>query len=287
RSNMHINIQKNSIKKPFNSDIPDLIINENRSTRLKQVDIPQSFITDDIQALDVVVIKTEKEQHPLEDSFIPERFKRHTKKITLEDTRKYPNILDYIAANGFRIIYGTGFEAFGGGGSPRVDIVPILKTSAGGLQGPEVYVDDFRLSDYELLFNLQSADIDRILIDKRGDISGLRSSGTILIYTRKLPLYGFRGDKNSKYILEHAVDSGFETTKEFYNPKYPDFASRLFKQYGTIHWLPDLYIDQGSGAATFKIPDLPVKDMKFFVEGMGSDGSLISKEVTLKNIDSN
>ncbi|MCK8524440.1 hypothetical protein M0D21_22900, partial [Aquimarina sp. D1M17] len=28
RSNMHINIQKNSIKKPFNSDIPDLIINE-------------------------------------------------------------------------------------------------------------------------------------------------------------------------------------------------------------------------------------------------------------------
>ncbi|MCK8523350.1 hypothetical protein M0D21_17345, partial [Aquimarina sp. D1M17] len=273
RSNMHINIQKNSIKKPFNSDIPDLIINENRSTRLKQVEIPQSFMTDDIQALDEVVIKTEKEKEEiLDDVFVPVRFKQHAKKITEKEARNYLSILDYIRSQGY-IVTKT---------SDSYRIIQQVSKAP-----PEIYVNDILISDYDILGNLESIDVNRILIDNRGVVTGLRGNGTILIYTRVKPLSGYAKKKESKHIIKKIVDNGFEPVKEFYNPKYPDFTGELFKRYGTIHWLPDLYINQGSGATTFKVPDLPIKDIKFFIEGMGSDGSLISNEVTLKNIDSN
>ncbi|MCK8524433.1 hypothetical protein M0D21_22865, partial [Aquimarina sp. D1M17] len=271
KSNMSINVERNRFKKPFSGKIPDFIDIKNQAIQSEKVYIPQSFMTDDIQALDEVVIRAKKrEQEELEDKFVPIRFKRHTKKITEKDARMYPNILDYLRTQGYMVSYNAG----------GVSIIQPWSRSS-----PEIYVNDVLLSSFDVLANLESTDVNRILIDKRGVITALRGNGTILIYTRIKPLGGYSKRKESKQIIKKALDNGFEPIKEFYNPRYPSYTDKLFKQYGTIHWLPDLYIDQGSGATTFKIPDLPVKDMKFFVEGMGSDGSLISKEITINNTD--
>ncbi len=282
RSNMYLKVQTNRFKKPFEVELPE-VIDMSESGILSQVEVPESFFANNVEQLEQVVLTGEKKE-ALEDAFIPERFKRHTKKISLEDTRKYPNILDYIATQGFRVKYGTGGASVVDGQIKEDGRVQILPINARTLNGSrtELYIDDIRMPDYEALFNLQSADIDRILADKNGSISGLNGTGTILIYTRKIPLQGYKNSNPSPFITEHIINKGFEAIKEVYTPAFVDYYIPAFKSYGAIHWLPDIKVDSSTGSSTFKIPNTPFENIKFFIEGAGSDGSLISKVETVQ-----
>ncbi|MCK8524432.1 hypothetical protein M0D21_22860 [Aquimarina sp. D1M17] len=278
RANMNVKVQTNRFKRTFDKELPDML-DRSRLKQLLPVKVPENFYVDDIEELDEVVIKGDKLEE-LEEAFIPERFKDKTKKITLEDTRMYPNILDYIATQGYRIKYGY-FQNL----PKTVMIVPINPTSS--FLPPEVYIDDLRIDNLELLFNLRSEEISQILVDKTGSVAGQKGSGSIFIYTRKVPLQGYKDTKQHPFITEHIIDKGFEPVKEVYTPAYIDYYNTFFEDYGAIHWLPNIKIDSKTDAITFKIPNTPFESLKFFVEGMGSDGSLISKEVIVKNIDSN
>ncbi|HAF77144.1 MAG TPA: hypothetical protein DCG42_07455, partial [Maribacter sp.] len=72
----------------------------------------------------------------------------------------------------------------------------------------------------------------------------------------------------------------FEPVKKFYTPKYTSYLSNEFENFGTIHWVPELQTDE-NGIATFKILNTFQSNVSFFIEGMGSEGQLISAEQTL------
>ncbi|WP_281991725.1 hypothetical protein, partial [Aquimarina aggregata] len=230
-------------------------------------EIVDSFYNDDVEKLEKVIVKGAKKKEEFNDAFISDNVKRNARKISKQDTQNFPNILDYIATKGFRIKYGTGIEGPPGKpelGSPLISIVPVNNSSGGS--GVAVYIDDFRLSSLDLLFNLQTADIDQVLVDRNGAITGLSGSGTILIYTRKVPLEGYSNQKQSSYITEYSLDKGFEPIKEFYTPKYLNYSSSGFKNYGTIHWEAQLQPDK-NGSALFKIPDTGLEGVTFYIEG--------------------
>ncbi|RKM90925.1 hypothetical protein D7033_22350, partial [Aquimarina sp. AD10] len=235
---------------------------------------------DDVEKLEKVIVKGAKKKEEFNDAFISDNVKRNARKISKQDTQDFPNILDYIATKGFRVKYGYHINT-----TEYVTILPINGVTFNG-SGVAVYVDDFRLSNFNLLLDMQTADIDQILVDKRGSITGLNGAGTILIYTRKVPLEGFGKQKESSYITEYSLDKGFESIKEFYTPKYLNYSSPGFKNYGTIHWEAQLQPDK-NGSALFKIPDTGLEGVTFYIEGMGSDGTLISKIQTIQNKNSN
>ncbi|WP_157766186.1 hypothetical protein, partial [Aquimarina aggregata] len=286
RTNMYLKVQTNRFKKPFETNLLDTSI-KNRLSMPDLTEIVDSFYNDDVEKLEKVIVKGSKKKEEFNDAFISDNVKRNARKISKQDTQNFPNILDYIATKGFRIKYGTGIEGPPGKpelGSPLISIVPVNNSSGGS--GVAVYIDDIKLSNLDLLFNLQTEDIDQILVDKRGSITGLSAVGTILIYTRKVPLEGFGKQKESSYITEYSLDKGFEPIKEFYTPKYLNYSSPGFKNYGTIHWEPQLQPDK-NGSALFKIPDTGLEGVTFYIEGMGSDGTLISKIQTIQNKNSN
>ncbi|AXT61851.1 hypothetical protein D1816_16300 [Aquimarina sp. AD10] len=279
RTNMYLKVQTNRFKKPFETNLLDTSIKK-RLSMPDLTEIVDSFYNDDVEKLEKVIVKGAKKKEEFNDAFISDNVKRNARKISKQDTQDFPNILDYIATKGFRVKYGYHINT-----TEYVTILPINGVTFNG-SGVAVYVDDFRLSNFNLLLDMQTADIDQILVDKRGSITGLNGAGTILIYTRKVPLEGFGKQKESSYITEYSLDKGFESIKEFYTPKYLNYSSPGFKNYGTIHWEAQLQPDK-NGSALFKIPDTGLEGVTFYIEGMGSDGTLISKIQTIQNKNSN
>ena len=119
------------------------------------------------------------------------------------------------------------------------------------------------------------------MIDKSGAREGARGAGGVIrIYTRRLPR-----DYNGQYgidenVFKYELKEGFEPVKKFYTPKYTSYLSNEFENFGTIHWVPELKTDE-NGIATFKILNTLQNNINFYIEGMGSDGSLISSEQNL------
>ncbi|WP_281988281.1 hypothetical protein, partial [Aquimarina aggregata] len=279
RTNMYLKVQTNRFKKPFETNLLDTSIKK-RLSMPDLTEIVDSFYNDDVEKLEKVIVKGAKKKEEFNDAFISDNVKRNARKISKQDTQDFPNILDYIATTGFRVKYGYWKNS-----DKQVEILPINSVTLNG-SSVAVYIDDFKVSNHDLLLNLQTVDIDQILVDKYGSITGLNGSGTILIYTRKVPLEGFGKQKESSYITEYSLDKGFEPIKEFYTPKYLNYSSPGFKNYGTIHWEAQLQPDK-NGSALFKIPDTGLEGVTFYIEGMGSDGTLISKIQTLKSSNTN
>lgn len=69
-------------------------------------------------------------------------------------------------------------------------------------------------------------------------------------------------------------------TDSFKNP-YSDYKSEGFKKYGTIHWIPKVFTDE-TGSFKFSIPNFGQESVKIIIEGISSDGRLISEIRTLQ-----
>jgi hypothetical protein len=78
--------------------------------------------------------------------------------------------------------------------------------------------------------------------------------------------------------LEH----GFEATKTFYTPRYIDYTIPSFKHYGVIHWTPNFTLT-GNERKNVTIFDTGIEDVTLHVEGITSNGDLISQAISLKN----
>ncbi len=270
KTGVYLQVQPNRFKKPLSLDTFNTQV-DHRITNFDPIEIVGSLYSTNVEELEKVILKGSNKKEEFHDAFISDNVKRNSRKITKQDTQNFPNILDYIVANGYRVRYGDGVF------SPLIKIVGVNT----------VYIDDVRISDQDLLFNLRTEDIDRILIDRRGWITGLSGNGTFFIYTRKTPLEGYTsGSKVKATVSEHKIKEGFEPKKEFYNPEYSSFSDPLFVNYGTIHWQPEITFNK-KGKGTFKIPDTSIENIKFFIEGMGSDGSFISKTHTIRNVNAN
>ncbi|MFD2186248.1 hypothetical protein [Aquimarina celericrescens] len=245
----------------------------------KDVEIPEGFITDQTQVLDEVDLQTNiKDENTSAIRILP-HFKLNSQKITQRMADDFPTILDYIRSTGrFRIRDLAPFYS-------NVTIMAPVPNAINNLADVPVFLNDQELRiDLSILSIMATAEVDRVYIDRIGfGIGGIGGRGgagaSIRIYTRKTPLYQERPTANS--FIEYEMKRGYEPVKEFYNPGYTNYSDAIFIDYGIIHWQPWINFSN-NGTGKFMIKKTGLENITFFIEGLGSDGSLISKTITKK-----
>ena len=103
-------------------------------------------------------------------------------------------------------------------------------------------------------------------------------NGTIRIYSKTPGSYGknYVKIKSKPYI----VANGFQQAVPFETPKYGNINAESFLKFGIIHWNPNVETDT-NGMFRFSIPSIYQKTVIVVIEGISSDGRLISVSRTL------
>ena len=90
--------------------------------------------------------------------------------------------------------------------------------------------------------------------------------------------------ENRNKFVKFAIENGYAQPEEYFAPDYPDYTSSIYKRYGAIDWKANVSI--GSKIPTsITVPTKNQRKIRVYVEGMNTDGSLISftKRITLEN----
>lgn len=210
------------------------------------------------------------------------------KQELLSNTKKYNNSvakgykIDATAAATFNDLFGFiqshGFTVITNGA--QVNITRLGATSFQGDNSPTVFLDDIPITDFTQLQYYSLQNIDEIYISRFGYGAGSAgANGTIRIYT-KIPA----GNQNSTIKIKSKpflVDNGFQAYKEYKNPEYTNFQDQSFLTFGSIHWIPNVNTSQ-EGTFKFSIPNLNQESIMLVIEGISSDGLLISETKTIQ-----
>ncbi len=189
-------------------------------------------------------------------------------KITDDEASKYRDILSFIRSHGYNVTE-NGLD---------VIISRTYTTTLLGNNSPVIFLDDFPLEDFSFLKNMLLSTIDEIYINKMGFGAGVNgSNGVIRIYSKPIA-----NDLSNIKIKSKAfyITNGFQQTISYKNPKYTNVQNDSFKTYGTIHWVPNINTD-ANGDFKFSIPNLYQKTIKIVIEGISSDGKLLSEVKTI------
>lgn len=189
-------------------------------------------------------------------------------KITDDEASKFRDVLSFIRAHGYIVSESGG----------NVIISRSYSTTLLGGNSPVIYLDDLPLEQFNLLSNMLLTTIDEIYINKTGFGAGANgSNGVIRIYTKPVA----NGSSNIKIKSKpFYVNNGFQKMISYENPKYTNVQNDSFKTYGTIHWVPSVNTN-ANGDFRFSIPNLQQKTIKVIVEGISSDGKLLSEVKTI------
>lgn len=216
--------------------------------------------------LDSITITGKTKKTPLANE------KRHNNsmskgyKITEADSSR--DLLQFIAANGYDVsIQGTS-----------VIIIGRRATSFLGTRSPAIYIDDAPVMDFSQLLGYSLVNVDEIYINKNGYGGGMdAANGIIRVYSKK----GTSGARKIKINSQSfTVKNGFQNNRNYNNPKYTSFSDEGFKNFGNIHWEPYVETDE-NGLFTFAIPNYYQKTVKVIIEGIGTNGEMISEIKTI------
>ncbi|SFR62745.1 hypothetical protein SAMN04488010_1259 [Maribacter stanieri] len=246
----------------------------------KEVAVPDLVYADNTISLNEVTVVDNKIKKTVENNvFIPKYLKGKMTEVTEDIEFNFPLISDIIRSRGYYVREELSF-----GSTDRV----IIRTrtvqsfdSKRSMPVPVIYLDNVRLTTFDLLYRMPTNEVESFLIDKTGAGEGVRgSAGVIRIYTRRRPRdYDAQFGKDVN-VLNYKLKEGFEPVKKFYTPKYNSYLSDEFENFGTIHWAPELKMNE-NGIATFKILNTLQRDIIFYIEGMNANGNLISSEQSL------
>jgi len=197
--------------------------------------------------------------------------------VTKDLANSFPKFTDLIRTSGFRVFTNLGSS---GGGLSRVRISP-QRPGSRFQQAPLLYVNDVLHFDFDILFDLETADIETFLVQQSGAVEGGGAGGGVIrIYTRKTGSL-FNGAKDNKdKVFEYALENTFEPVKEYYSPKYDLGQPDAFKSYGAVHWAPKVRVDE-AGVANLKFWDTELEQIVLFIEGMDGEGELVSSKILL------
>lgn len=190
-------------------------------------------------------------------------------KISDKDQTSFRDVLQFIASHGYDVRYEAG----------TVIIVGRASTSFLGTKSPLVFMDDVPVTDFNLLLNYSLLYIDEIYINKRGFGGGIgASNGIIRIYTKK----GIDAGKSTIRIKSGSlvIKDGFQPITEFKTPNYTSFSNDGFINYGTINWISRVQTDE-TGNFKFAFPNLHQSSVKIIIEGISSDGQVLSEIKTI------
>ncbi|HEX8268941.1 MAG TPA: hypothetical protein VF581_03535 [Flavobacterium sp.] len=189
-------------------------------------------------------------------------------KIGENEKRSHRDVLNFIAAHGYDVLISGG----------NVQIVGRAVRSLSGSSSPAVYMDDMPLNDLTQLLNYPMDNVDEIYINKRSFGGGASTpNGIIRIYNKK-----FLSSSSAIKIRSQAfvVTNGFQDFKSYENVKYQNYNGAEFKNFGVIGWLPMIETTD-TGAFRFSVPNLAQKNIRLQIEGIASNGDLISETITV------
>ncbi len=182
-------------------------------------------------------------------------------------------IIDYIATKNYDVIKG-------------IDNVTIksrrqVSMNGGGIPA-QVFLDGLPIDpDFSnMLLFLQSRDVDMIVFNKSGAGRGLYGGGGTIEITTK-STYNSKTKRVKELALEYKLKDGFSSSKSFYAPKYNSFSSEDFLDYGVIHWVHSLNFENQS-SKSFKFLNTLTEEVTFYIEGLTTDGKIISEKIKIK-----
>lgn len=188
-------------------------------------------------------------------------------KISNGDFATFREVLPFIGANGFDVIYKNG----------SVYINNRISRSLRGNPSPAVFIDDVPLSDLTMLIGMSLDMVEEIYISKSGYGMGMDGgSGYIRIYTKRYMGTETVKSKAQTYVIKKAA----QAPKDFKNPDYLNYDDG-FANYGTVAWFPVVKTDP-NGDFFFFIPDCKQESVRVKIEGIDPDGELISEEKTIR-----
>lgn len=178
------------------------------------------------------------------------------------DIRRSPSLSSYLARLGFII----------GGNNGKLGVY--LPDRLGGLIKVPIIIDGMGALPGEVI-GLPLSSVQFLTFSK-----SRMSSPFISISMNRNNVNSENKDK----FIKFAIENGYAQPEEYFAPDYPDYTSSIYKSYGAIDWRANVSIDS-SGPTTITVPIKNQKKIMIYVEGMSSDGSLVSfkKRITLGN----
>ncbi|NER14119.1 hypothetical protein GWK08_11755 [Leptobacterium flavescens] len=238
--------------------------------RLNAPSVPEGFLSNKVTPLDEVVLREKRKEVRDPDAFGPQIVQRVDEKFA----QQYFYINQYIESRG----YAVSEDISRGTVNIRLRVPRTFNS-----REPALFINGVPSFDYDFLFRLPSSAIEKIIVDQNGYGAGIRgANGVIKIWLRSTPLRKNTGN-GALPFFELPIESGFAENKKFYTPKYQTYLDNNFRDYGVIHWAPDVTTDE-NGEAVIKIVNTKLDNISFYIEGMASDGSIIS---SVQKLDSN
>lgn len=254
-------------------------------------DIPEQFILDDsYEQLDEIKLKSDLKRKLWRETKDPILVNGKVTKITEDEINKYPNITDFIQNNGFDVRVIDGFSIPSRLDEDRTttstntklgDVIITsrrLNTDRELPASPTLFIDGVLINDLNILLNMNTDKVERIVIDKTAVGLGLSGGfgGAIKIYTRRNPTLINSDINNTSFV--NISNYGFEPLQEFYTPLYSSYQMQSYKDYGIIHWAPKVTIS-GNGSDYIRVKKTNQEEINFYIEGIGTDGNVFSQKI--------
>ena len=263
----------------FPNSIPELnlrytfVANKNNKQIEGDVNDNKNLFTsslNNIQEIDEVIIKTNLDKNRIEKIKSTNPY-GNTHVFSSYDRKGRTTMANYLNARGYNaedrdgafFIKKRGFVSLNGGDKPTI------------------YLDGNQLSDFQILYQYDMSIINYISINKNGIGEGIRGGGGVIrIVTDPMLAYV---KKNEKTVQNFNFPVTFSLDKKYYVPKYKNYNSKFYRNYGVVDWLPINKIN-ADGTISFKVENIQNNSIKLFIEGYANDGTFISetKEIILK-----
>jgi len=280
---IYIELQKKLAKDNLEVFYPTVVPTEKKVNR-KHLNF-DNFVYKGAVELDAVKLVGNKRSKADSNINVNSYLKDKVTDVTEEIEFNYQYITDIIKSRGYDVRVGLIEGSF-----DRVSIrVKYIQSLLGNAElsypEPIIYINDQRLVDFDVLYNAPTSNFEGFYFQKSGGGEGARGAGGVI------RLYSKRGMSKSDNInrpaqsAKYQVKNGFELSKKFYKPKYRSYEHPAFKRYGTVHWEREIKI-KPKEKVKLRIFNTGVKNLTFYFQGMGENGSLISgkQEVSLKGL---
>jgi hypothetical protein len=246
----------------------------------------QFILDDSYEELDEIKLKADLRRKLWKETQDPLLVNGKVTKVTEDEVNRYPNITDLLNDKGFDVVVWQGPNVRFKDGS-KVFLGDVIITSRRSNRGsdvpdsPVVFLDGVRISDFNVLLNMNTDKIDKVVIDKTGVGLGLGAGfgGAIKITTRKTN-FKWKTDPYNNTSYVSSSEYGFQPEKEFYAPKYASYQMKSYKQYGIVHWTPKIKISSNT-LNEVKIINTQQDEVIFFIEGITSNGNVFSQKVIM------
>ncbi|NDI97704.1 hypothetical protein GWA97_01265 [Flavobacterium sp. LaA7.5] len=189
-------------------------------------------------------------------------------KISEDDSKSFFYILDLIRYHGFDVETSGGSVSITG---------RTINTINGQRTTPMIYIDNIQVLSFDILWNMQTEDIDEFYINQHAVVPSVNNRmGIIRLYMRKD--YSSKAKNNSP--TSFLVKNGFKRITPFKNTAYLSTATKGFENFGVIDWEPLITTDE-KGEFKLELPRTGQDSIKLLIEGISPDGKLISEIKTI------